>query len=288
MALNLKTIESQIMGQVEVARRRRNEEDRKYIVSAIGNDLVTILQPLLREIANNSRMTREELKNIISEIRVEAPRVTVPKPEVIVHTPEINVPKPDPVEIKVKLPKMPRPEVTVKPADVRIPKQMEVKGLTGMIKTLGNYFKKQLNVKLGDVDRDNPVPVILTDGKGVFYKAMGGISGGGGAGAAGVVTIRAIEGNNSNGGGTKTVTTAGTAEKLATTDTTIKRVWIQALDTNTDAVVVGGEDVDETSASRKGVAMWASQGQWFSINNLNKVWVDVAVNGEGVNYYYEQ
>lgn len=272
----------------EEIRNKRNEEDRKYILAALSKDLMILLEPFLDQIARNSRITREEFKAILQEIKVEAPNVNVEQPRIEVSTPEVRVPEIKVPTIKVppiRVPdiKVPTPKVTVK-----TPKQMEVKGLAGIVKTISGLFKKPIDVVWAGINRDNPVPVILTDEKGIHYRAVGGggvVSSGGGGPR--MITIRAIEGNRSNGGGTKTVAAAGTPEQLTTTDTPVKRVWIQALDTNTDAIVVGGKDVDETSASRKGIALFATQGQWLNINNLNKVYVDVAVGGEGVHYYYE-
>jgi len=177
---------------LEAIGRRRNEEDRKFIIASIGADLARILQPFLIEMANNSRIAKEELREILKEIRVEAPQVNVQPPKVEVNIPEINVPKPDPpdpLEVKVKLPKIPAPQVTVKPAVVKIPKEMKVKGMAQLLKSFTDFLKNQGEKFSQYFDQENPMPVILIDPKsGDYYKAISNIISGGGP--AGVVTTR--------------------------------------------------------------------------------------------------
>jgi len=78
---------------VEQARMRRNEEDRKYILATLGKDLIYLLEPFLHKIAENSRITREDFKKILSEIKIESPQVSVGSPKVEVSTPDVIVPQ---------------------------------------------------------------------------------------------------------------------------------------------------------------------------------------------------
>ena len=101
--------------------------------------------------------------------------------------------------------------------------------------------------------------------------------------------INAIEsgplGANGVSGGTRTVTTAGTAVQLSVASVPCKRVFIQALSANTGVIAVGGSGV--LAASMNGQYFYATQGDWFEVSNLNLIYIDASVNGEGVGYYYE-
>jgi len=89
----------------------------------------------------------------------------------------------------------------------------------------------------------------------------------------------------------KTVSTAGTREQLTTSDNAVLSVMIQALASNTSYVYVG----DNTVSSTNGMELAA--GGFITISNtddsfpggeisLKDIWIDVAVNGEGVSYSY--
>ena len=66
----LKEIENRINNAVILSNKNRNEEDRKFIVANIGQDLVKILTPLLREIAQSSKMSATQIQSHISAIKV--------------------------------------------------------------------------------------------------------------------------------------------------------------------------------------------------------------------------
>jgi len=84
----------------------------------------------------------------------------------------------------------------------------------------------------------------------------------------------------------KTVTTPGTAVALASS-TTCKRIHIQALDTNTNPVVVGGSTVVAASGTRRGIALLPYNSITLSVDNLSDVYVDAVTAGEGVSFLYE-
>lgn len=102
---------------------------------------------------------------------------------------------------------------------------------------------------------------------------------------AGQVAIRVIDDTSGTmstiAQGTKNVTTAGTAEALATT-TASKFVIIQAKITNTGIIYVGGTGV--TSAN--GIALYAGDLYTIGIDNLSDIFINSSVSGEGVNYNY--
>ena len=77
---------------------------------------------------------------------------------------------------------------------------------------------------------------------------------------------------------TKTVALAVTPEALAAS-TEISGVLVQALSTNTGSVFVG-------SSTSQNIELEAGDAEFVGVNNLSKVYVRVAVNGEGVAYHY--
>lgn len=89
---------------------------------------------------------------------------------------------------------------------------------------------------------------------------------------------------------TKTVTAAGTAEALVSSNTMITWCVIQPLSTNTGYVFIGDLNVSST----RGMWLDAALGQSLTLPeasvplyiDLATVFVDAAVNGEGVNILY--
>ena len=79
--------------------------------------------------------------------------------------------------------------------------------------------------------------------------------------------------------GKKTVTTAGTAEALASS-TAVKSVVIKALYSNTGKVYVGNSSV----SSANGIELEAGDAIGIDIDDLSKIYIDVDNNGEGVSY----
>lgn len=90
--------------------------------------------------------------------------------------------------------------------------------------------------------------------------------------------------------GQKTVTTAGTAEPLVASSTPITgKVVIRALDGNTGAVYIGDDGVDSTNGYTLEVSgsNRSDAEVEFHIKNLNLVYLDVGVNGDGVSWLAE-
>lgn len=82
--------------------------------------------------------------------------------------------------------------------------------------------------------------------------------------------------------GSKTVTAAGTAEPLSATSVGIREITIQAQTSNTDAIFIGNSSVDSTN----GITLFATNTITLSLGDLNDIYVDSAVNGEGVQFLY--
>jgi len=80
--------------------------------------------------------------------------------------------------------------------------------------------------------------------------------------------------------GAKAITTAGTPEQITATSTPIKCIVIKAKAGNTGIVYVGNSNTTEV------FELSAKESITIPIDNLNKIWIDAAVNGEGVVYAY--
>ncbi len=91
--------------------------------------------------------------------------------------------------------------------------------------------------------------------------------------------------------GRKIVTAGGTAEPLVAVSVAIRTVWIMAETDNTNPVVVGGADVVAALATRKGVALRATDpplrlSSADGIDELSDIYVDAVTNGDGVTFVY--
>ncbi len=83
--------------------------------------------------------------------------------------------------------------------------------------------------------------------------------------------------------GQKTVTAAGTAVALGTIQVNAP-VMVKALPGNTGTVYVGNDGAGDVSSSN-GLALAAGDAIVFAyLGNLGALWVDAAVNGEGVSW----
>jgi hypothetical protein len=81
----------------------------------------------------------------------------------------------------------------------------------------------------------------------------------------------------------KTVTAAGTAEALGTLQID-GALLVKALDTNTDIVAIGNDGADDVTTSN-GYRLSAGQALIFDhVDNLAAIFIDAAVNGEGVSW----
>ena len=83
--------------------------------------------------------------------------------------------------------------------------------------------------------------------------------------------------------GRKTVTTGGTPEQLQSASKTIRYVVIQGLDANTGLVYLGASN---SVSSSNGFQLDSGASLAIPIDNLNKIWLDVDTNGDGVCFYY--
>lgn len=84
--------------------------------------------------------------------------------------------------------------------------------------------------------------------------------------------------------GNKTVTLAGTPERLVASTTACRKVVITALINNNDTVVVGGSTVVASLAGRRGIPLIQGQSCEIQIDDLNKIYLDVVTSGDGVSF----
>ena len=83
--------------------------------------------------------------------------------------------------------------------------------------------------------------------------------------------------------GQKTVTTAGTAVTLGS-DQVDSAILVKALDTNTGVVAIGNDGADDVTVSN-GYRLSAGDQMIFDkVDNLAAIYLDSAVNGEGVSW----
>lgn len=88
------------------------------------------------------------------------------------------------------------------------------------------------------------------------------------------------------GDGRKTVTTAGTRVTLVASSTPCKKVDITSELDNTGVIVVGGSTVVASLSTRRGTPLLPGDTHSLEIDDLQDVYLDSTVNGEGVTFTY--
>jgi len=90
-------------------------------------------------------------------------------------------------------------------------------------------------------------------------------------------------------GGSKTVTTAGTAVALVAASTLRTMLYVRAKSTNTGDIYLGDSAVDKTTSQQ--IVLDASQEITIEAPagyclDINEFYIDASVNGEGVDFLY--
>lgn len=80
--------------------------------------------------------------------------------------------------------------------------------------------------------------------------------------------------------GVRTITTPGTELVLSDDGELRVGVTVKALATNSDVIFIGAASVDSTN----GFQLSAGEQIFVTVTNLNQIYVDVTVGGEGVSY----
>lgn len=173
----------------------QTEKRNQSLLASIGPAIIDSLRPVLDEILSTFKQTSSDIKQSISEIKIDSPEVNlpeiklpdihvpevkVPEPKVTVNVPEIKIPEIKIPEIKVppiKLPAFPKIPPFPKIPDIVMPEEMNIRGW----------------VSLMGVDLNNPLPVQLRDAKGNpvnLFENLTSIVGGSGGGKHDYLTIK--------------------------------------------------------------------------------------------------
>lgn len=164
------------------------------LLNNLGPAIIDTLRPVLDEIARNSKITKEDILQAVSSIKIDAP--IVPKTQVDVTIPPINIPevtiKNDPIiipDIKTDgivnaitkaFAKLKQPEIRVTIPEIKIPPYP----------SLPEYKPFDGQMTLKGVDAKYPLPVMMMGGDGKPYQFS---TGSGGGGKADFFTIKGIQ-----------------------------------------------------------------------------------------------
>jgi len=86
--------------------------------------------------------------------------------------------------------------------------------------------------------------------------------------------------------GRKTVSTAGSAEALASSSTPVSYIIITAETNNSGVIAVGASTVVASVGTRRGAPLGAGDSISLGAVDLADVYLDTTVNGDGVTYLY--
>lgn len=88
--------------------------------------------------------------------------------------------------------------------------------------------------------------------------------------------------------GRKTVTTAGSPEQMPDVAVMVENdVTIKALDTNTGSVYISDSSANAGNSNKR-FSLTAGQSVSVNIDNLNALFINSDVNGEGIEYITER
>lgn len=188
-----------------LVQKQMNQE----LIKSLGPAIIDALKPVLQEVADNSKVTKDELQAAIAGIQITVPKADVPQAEVKVTIPDIVVPQPNvtipPIKIpEIKIPKIvvPKPEVTVNVPPIKIPKlewPTEKMPIEGWVSLMG-------------VDLQHPLPVHIVNAKDIVgggSTILGGSGGGGIVQVSGVLSTVGVVTINPDGNPTYTTSAAG-------------------------------------------------------------------------------
>ena len=100
-----------------------------------------------------------------------------------------------------------------------------------------------------------------------------------------------IKNRDSFSTGVKTVTSAGTAEQLSSTSVPVPdgfKIILVALPGNTGDIYFGNSQTNAQSTSARFDKLEAGDSIALQLTNLNLIWIDSSVDGEGASWYVEQ
>lgn len=201
-------VQQKLQEALEKTRLQRMEDDRRRLMSTIGQDLATMMQPFLVEIASSAKANKETLRDAMFEAIAG-----VGSRETHIDTaPIIGA-----IEAAFMNIQMPEPKVTVTvPEDIfkglKLPDAPDMSNVRGVMALLANG---------GEVGYNNPLPVILYDAKGnplkIFEQLTQQIGGGGGISSK-IVKIGNTADNPVPVTGSFTVTASGATQSVNVVD----------------------------------------------------------------------
>ena len=146
--------------QEDRERKQRYDSDRAAILNGIGADLVNSLKPVVNQLAQNSKVSQDEIRQAFTEaIKINMPDMpTVEVPPITIDTTNLERSLERAIKSAVSNIKIESPIVNVAPPQVTVPDRMG----TG----------------IDDVSRSRPLPVSLFDLKGNPMSFPAGASGG--------------------------------------------------------------------------------------------------------------
>lgn len=119
---NLSQAKEELERKIADVKQQKIKDELKQAIEGIKGSVVSQLVPTIEAVAIKANISKEELLQALSEIKVEVPEIEVHIPDIIV--PEVNVPEVKIPDIKIPEIKAPNVEVTVpeiKVPDVVIP-----------------------------------------------------------------------------------------------------------------------------------------------------------------------
>ena len=161
------------------------ENIAKEIEKRVSESIESIVNQEIQNIETANEKFKDQIVEAVKGIKIDN-QVSVGQPEI--KMPEINIPEIKVPEVKVRMPDIKIPEIKV--PKVEMPKEITVNGFGSFVKAMLEVLKNQFTVKIGGVDRKHPLPVILCDQEGKYYKALNNlISSGGGGSIKGLMNV---------------------------------------------------------------------------------------------------
>ncbi len=168
-------------GSLDAARSARMEDDRRRLLSTVGQDIAKMLAPFLLEVAKSSKANKKELKEAMQELLG-----TVSAREMAVDTKPIT----DAIERAMSNVKLPEAKVSVFPkfdlSTLEFPKEQSIGGWVELMQSGKKVsYQNPIPVQLWD-NNGNPVDLF----KGLTQIMQGRGSGGATGGKADYLTIK--------------------------------------------------------------------------------------------------
>lgn len=263
---------------------KARESNEKFAAS-IGPVIIDALQPIFKKLNDSSRLTKEEILYAVSQIKIEIPAISVPEAVVHVEIPEIVVPKP---EVTVNVPEIKLPEIKIPEINVPAPEvtvNTTPQDLTPIIEAIKSLIPKEkddMPLLSAIADLMTAIQKPRTDVMKLDDMQLRELSNRGGGGG---VIGSAPSTNGVLYDGRKVVAVSSTAIALSSTSKQCEELFITALTTNTDVIVIGGPGVIFTEGTRTGRSMNPGDSIVLKIHDLNKVYLN-GTSGDGVAFAY--